>query len=246
MPVSPRGIELNLPDLPEVPISIGPGSGDPPNDRRKRRLRPWDLLNAWLPLLLAGGLALGTWWLVRNAPQALQDRASGPAREEPDYAMKGFRVQRYAADGRLRLQIEGRDLRHLPVSDQIVIDEATVRAVAPDGRQTVGTARQIVSDARGTDVLLQGGARVVGVTARGEAAEIEGEALQLYPKEERLRSNVPVRVRLGEDTLQAAGMEYTQRDGQLQLIGPMRVELAARAPPPPRKASARPVKRPRR
>jgi len=239
--VSPRGIELNLPDLPEVPISLGPGGVGPAQERRKRRLRPWDLLNAWLPLLLAAALALGTWWLVRNAPQALQDRSAGPAREEPDYVMQSFRIQRYATDGRLLLQLDGRELRHLPVSDQIVIDEATVRAVAPDGRQTVGTARQIVSDARGTDVMLQGGARVVGVTARGQAAEIEGEALRLHPKEERLRSEVDVRMRLGDDRLQAAGMDYTQRDGQLQLLGPMRVELAARASAPPARKATPPA-----
>jgi lipopolysaccharide export system protein LptC len=246
--MSPRGIELNLPDLPEVPISLGPIGDGPPQERRRRRLRPWDLINSWLPLLLAAALALGTWWLVRNAPQALQNRTAGPAREEPDYVMQGFRIQRYAEEGRLRLQIDGRELRHLPASDQIVIDQATVRAYAPDGRHTVGTASQIVSDARGTDVLLRGGARVVGVTTRGQAAEIEGEALRLYPKDERLRSEVDVRIRLGDDRLQAAGMDYTQRDGQLQLLGPMRIELAARAPaPPPRKAAApRPAKRARR
>lgn len=239
--MSPRGIELNLPDLPEVPISLGPGGGPAPQERRKRRLRPWDLLNSWLPLLLAAALALGTWWLVRNAPQALLDRPAGPAREEPDYVMQGFMIQRFATEGHLRLQIDGRELRHLPVSDQIVIDEATVRAHAPDGRRTVGTARQIISDARGSDVLLQGGARVVGVTGRGLPAEIEGEALRLYPKEERLRSEVDVRMRLGDDRLQAAGMDYTQRDGQLQLLGPMRVELAARASAPPARKAKPPA-----
>lgn len=28
----------------------------------------WDQLSIYLPVLLMGLLALGTWWLVRNAP----------------------------------------------------------------------------------------------------------------------------------------------------------------------------------
>ncbi len=248
--MSPRPIELNLPDLPEVPIALGPTDGGPGVDRRRRRLRPWDLLSAWLPLLLMGALALGTWWLVRHAPPPLESRVERAPREEPDYVMQRITLQRYTADGRLRLQIEGRELRHLPLSDRIEIDDPTVRAYAPDGREMVGTARQLVSDARGADVLLRGGARVVGTTAQGLPAEIEGEALRVHPREDRVSSDLAVRMRIGSDTVEAAGVDYNQRSGQVEFSGPMRAELAPRAPvakkppkpksPPPRRAKRSP------
>ena len=245
--MSPRPIELNLPDLPEVPIALGPTDGGAGVDRRRRRLRPWDLLNSWLPLLLMGILALGTWWLVRQAPPPLESRAERAPREEPDYVMQRITLQRYTAEGRLRLQIEGRELRHLPVSDRIEIDDATVRAYAPDGRETVGTARQLVSDARGADVLLSGGARVIGSTAQGLPAQIEGEALRVHPQEDRVRSDLPVRIRIGNDAVEAAGVDYNQRSGQVEFSGPMRAELAPRAPvaKKPAKQNSPPPQRPK-
>ena len=63
-------VELHLPDLPEVPLSLGP-AGPPPAP--VARALPWhlrlrDLLSAYLPLLLMALLALSTWWLVKNTP----------------------------------------------------------------------------------------------------------------------------------------------------------------------------------
>lgn len=228
--MSPRPLELSLPDLPEVPITLGPVDVGTPVERRRRRLRLGDVLGNALPLLLMGALALATWWLVRHAPPSLETRDARVPREEPDYVMQAVTLQRYTTDGRLRLQIEGRELRHLPLTDRIEIDEATVRAYTPDGRETVGTARRLIADAKGTDVLLSGGARIVGVTARGLPAEIEGEALRLFPKEERVRSDSPVRMRIGGDTVEAGGVEYTQRTGLFEMSGPMRAELGPRAP----------------
>ena len=228
--MSPRSIELSLPDLPEVPITLGPNDGGHPIDRRRPRLRPWDLLSSWLPLLLMGALALGTWWLVRHAPPSLESRAERAPREEPDYVMQRITLQRYTAEGRLRLQIEGRELRHLPASGHIEIDDATVRAYAPDGREMIGTARRLVSDAKGADVLLTGGARVTGTTAQGLPAEIEGEALRVHPRDDRVHSDSPVRLRVGGDTVQAAGIDYHQRSGQVEFSGPVQAELAPRAP----------------
>lgn len=244
--MSPRPIELSLPDLPEVPITLGPGGAAPAVERRRRRRRLGDLLGTWLPLLLMSGLALGTWWLVRHAPPPLESRADRAPREEPDYVMQRITLQRYTPDGRLRLQIEGSELSHLPLTDRFEIDDVTVRAYAPDGRETVGTARRLLADGRGTDVLLSGGARIVGVTARGLPAEIEGEALRLFPKEERVRSEVAVRLRVGGDLLEAAGIDYAQRSGLVEMSGPMRAELAPRAAPPPKakvgpRAQARPA-----
>ena len=55
-------------------------------------------------------------------------RAAAPPRHEPDYVMTGFVVQRFAADGTLRTQIEGDTLRHYPDDDTLEIDVARIRA----------------------------------------------------------------------------------------------------------------------
>lgn len=229
-PKAPRGIELTLPDLPEVPISLGPAAG---STRPEAAALPWPLrlreaLASALPLLLMVLLAVGSWWLVRNAPQPLEPRPPAASRVEPDYTMTGFMVQRFGADGRLRVQIEGRQLRHLPAAGRLEIEGATIRAFAPGGRETVATARQALADDKTTEVQLIGGARVQTRSNRGEDAVLEGERLLLYPQARRVRSDEAVRVRLGVDEFEATGLEYRQDTGVLELLGPMRGVFAPR------------------
>lgn len=231
-PKTSRGIELTLPDLPEVPISLGPAA---PGARPDQAQLPWpsrlrDALSAALPLLLMLVLAIGSWWLVRNAPQPLEPRPPAASRVEPDYTMTGFMVQRFGADGRLRVQIEGQQLRHLPAAGRLEIEQATIRAYAPDGRETVATAQRALADDKTTEVQLIGGARVQGRTASGQSALMEGEHLWLFPQERRLHSDQAVRVRLGEDEFQAAGLDYHEDTGAVELIGPLRVMFAPRSP----------------
>lgn len=234
-PKAPRGIELTLPDLPEVPISLGPAAG---GGRFGAAALPWPLrlreaLASALPLLLMVLLAVGSWWLVRNAPQPLEPRPAAATRVEPDYTMTGFMVQRFGADGRLRVQIEGRQLRHLPAAGRLEIEGATIRAFAPDGRETVAIARLALADDKTTEVQLIGGARVQARSSRGEDAVLEGERLLLYPQERRVFSDQAVRVRRGADEFEATGLEYRQDTGVLELLGPMRGVFAPRTKPSP-------------
>ena len=110
------GIEVNLPDLPELSIGLGPDDGPrltPGEAGLAHRRRPWgprlrDALTTYLPFLLMVILALGSWWLVKNSPGAPKStRAAVPA-GVPDYTLHGFTLQRYGKDGRLMLTLHGR------------------------------------------------------------------------------------------------------------------------------------------
>jgi lipopolysaccharide export system protein LptC len=224
------GIELNLPDLPEVPIQLGPTAGAPV----ARAPVPWgvrvrDVLTAYLPLLLMVLLALGTWWLVKNSPQPIKAREPAAARADPDYTMNGFEVQRFARDGRLKLRLEGRQLRHFPDTDRTEIDEVTIRAYAPDGRETVSTARRALANGDATEVQLLGGAQVRSRTPAGEPVAIDSEFLHLFTDTERVRTHLPVQVRVGPNDLRAGGLDFDNLAQLLELKPPMRGVFAPRA-----------------
>ena len=96
--VAAMSVELHLPDLPEVPISLGPGARRRRACRGRWHLRVRDALSAYLPLLLMALLALATWWLVKNSPQppGPRDRARRCA-ATPDYTMSDFSIDRFDA-----------------------------------------------------------------------------------------------------------------------------------------------------
>ena len=195
---------------------------------------PWpgrllDAASAYLPVLLMGLLALGTWWLIKSTPVPGGERAAVAPRHEPDYAMTNFLVQRFSADGAMRVQIEGDMLRHYPDTDTLEIDNARIRAIAPDSRVTLASAKRALSNGDASEVQLLGGALVVReAVASDEAIEFRGEFLHAFLSTERVRSHLPVTVKRGATEVRADGMEYDNLARVVELKGRM---VAVFAPP---------------
>jgi lipopolysaccharide export system protein LptC len=204
---------------------------------------PWparlvNLASAYLPLLLMVLLALGTWWLVKNTPLAEGGPVVAPPRHEPDYTMINFMVQRFAPQGPLRAQIEGDRMRHYPDTDTLEIDNPRIRAIAPDGRVTLATARQALSNGDASEVQLRGGAHVVReASAEDEAIEFRGEFLHAFLNTERVRSHLPVTVLRGRSEIHAAAMEYDNVARVVELKGRMRAVFMPPARPVARTAT---------
>ena len=227
-------------DLPPLPELLLPASPAPPHvphpadalERRSLR-RSWParitaLLSAYLPLLLMAVLALGTWWLVKNTPVPGEATSEAAPRHEPDYAMTNFTVQRFLPEGGLRLQVEGDALRHYPDTDTLEIDQARVRAWAPDGRMTLANANRALSNGDGSEVQLTGGARVMRQALAGDdAIEFKGEFLHAFFKTQRVLSHLPVTVTRGRSVLNADGLEYDNVKGVLLLKGRVRATFSA-------------------
>jgi lipopolysaccharide export system protein LptC len=220
-------VELHLPDLPEVPISLGP-----PDAPRARVSMPWhlrlrDSLSSYLPLLLMALLALATSWLVKNSPHAPSAEVTRPVSTDPDYTMDRFALERFDATGHLKLRIEGQTLRHFPATDRIEIEGASIRAIAPDGRVTLAHARRALGTGDGSELQLLGGAEVTSERSVGEALVMRGEFLHAFFITEQVRSHLPVEVQMGTTEVQASALEYDHPTRRLELKGPLRAVLPA-------------------
>ena len=240
-------LELHLPDLTEGSMALGPvpPRGLPPRPRLPWHQRWRERLATYLPLLLMGVLALGTWWLVKNTPPGDEPREAGAPREEPDYTMQNFVVERFGKDGRLKVRLEGDQLRHYADRDLIEVDRARMRAVSDDGRVTLARARRAVTNGDGSELQLIGDARVDSSGPRGEPVLFRGEFLHVFVNTERVRSHLPVVVTRDGSEIHAAGMDYDHLSGLLQLQGKMRaVLLPQQRPPSPAAPSAPPSKKP--
>jgi lipopolysaccharide export system protein LptC len=219
--------DLPRPDGGGLPVALGLSPV-------QRVQLPWhlqlrDLLSSYLPLMLMAVLALATWWLVKNSPRLAQPSEMSAPSAEPDYTMRQFAIERFDAAGRLKLRIEGDQLRHYPASDRVEIQAPRIRAISPDGRVTVAQALRAVGNGDGSEVQLIGDVDVRSEYRNGQTLLVRGEFLQAYFLTERLRSDQPVQVTLGDSEFKAAGLEFDNVAQRLDLRGPMRAELPPRA-----------------
>jgi lipopolysaccharide export system protein LptC len=220
------------------PLDPLPASGPqnpPPRPRQPLWWRLLQWLSAYLPLLLMALLALATWWLVQNTPRIAEPGEKAPARHEPDYLMERFTMQRFGSDGRVRVQLQGAQMRHYPDTDTYEIDGVTIRAEGTDGRITLASAQRALANGDATEVQLQGGARVVhGAEGSGAGApiEFESEFLHAFLATEQLRTHLPVRLLQGTSELRVGALDYDHLKRVARLGPPVRGRFM-----PPRRAA---------
>jgi len=198
---------------------------------------PWhwalrDALSAYLPALLMALLALATWWLVKNTPLPGEAPEPAPPRHEADYSMRSFTVQRFAKEGPLRVQIEGAVLHHFPDTDTLEIEEVRIRAIGPNGRLTLASARRAIANGDASEVQLVGGAQVTREPMGGEPAiRMTSEFLHAFLDRERVRSHLPVIVRRGATEIRADAFEYDHLSRVIDFRGRVRATIAPRSTP---------------
>lgn len=191
----------------------------------------WDRLSIYLPIILMGVLALGTYWLVRSTPVFEAHAPDQPPKHEPDYFMQKFSVKTFDAGGRLKSEIFGTEARHYPDTDVLEIDKVRIRSFSDKGHLTTATANQALANSDSSEVQLIGNALIV----RDEAVDPSGkkiprasyrsEFLHAYMDTERVKSHKPVELTRGEDRFTADSMEFDNIDQIMQLRGRVRGTL---------------------
>lgn len=194
-------------------------------------------------------MALGSYWLVRNAPSLAGPEKAAPVQHDADYFMRGFVVRSYLADGELSSELFGKEGRHFPDTDTFEIDQVRLRAVSESGLVTRSRADRGLSNADSTEVQLFGNAEVIreaGVDLKGNAVprlEFRGEFLHAYTDVERVSSDQPVTLLRGNDRFTADAMDYDNLSGIANLTGRVRGVLLPRPTGPAALPAATPMNR---
>ena len=197
----------------------------------ERMRRVWEIFSIYLPILLMGLLALGTWWLVRNAPKPIEQPQQRAISHEPDYYMRDFTIKSFDATGRLQSEIQGETLKHFMDTDTLEIQKARMRSISPDGRVTLATANRALSNSDGTEVQLFGD----GVVTREEfkktgakpvpPMQFKGEFLHVWPNEERVKSHLPVTLTRGPDQFTGDAMDFDNYSQVLNMRGDVKGQM---------------------
>ena len=188
-----------------------------------RKLLDW--LTIYVPVLLLGSLALGSYWLVKNTPLAQPPALEALPTHVPDYFMRNFGVRSYDANGKLTSEVFGTELRHYPDTDITDIDNARILSRREGRPLTVATAKRAITNGDGSQVQLVGNAHVVreaGVGSDGtalERLEIRSEFLHTFLSTEQVKSDKPVTIARGRDRFSGDALSYDNLEGVLELTG---------------------------
>ena len=198
-------------------------------------LGAWDRISVYLPIILMGLMAMGTYWLARNTPTIGPAAAQRAPTHDADYFMRRFSVKTFDAAGRLKSEVYGTEARHYPDSDTLEIDQPRIRSFNTRGELTVATARRALSNADGSEVQLFGNAVVTREATNGEHGrprlEFRGEFLHAFVDVERVLSNKPVELTRGDTRFTADSLEFDNVNQVLELRGRVQGTLVPRSAP---------------
>ena len=197
----------------------------------RRVLRTWDQVSIYLPVVLMGALALGTYWLVRNSPVFSAQEAAKVAKNDIDYFMRNFTVKSFGETGQLKSEIHGVEGRHYPESDTLEIDKPRILSISDAGRPVTSTGNRALSNGDGSEVQLFGNARVVREAVAGTDGkvlprmEFQGEFLHAFVNEERVKSHLPVTLIRGADKFSGDTFAFDNLTGIAVLKGRVKGQL---------------------
>lgn len=189
----------------------------------------WDRVSIYLPLMLMGLLALGSWWLVRSTPTLQANAPEAAPRHEPDYYMNRFAIRSFDPKGQHKHEITGAKAVHFPDTDTLEISQVRVQSFSANGEVTTATAERGLANADGSEVQLFGNAHVVREPGSGTPAqapsEMRSDFLHLFTQTERVRTHRPIVLLRGNNRLQADAMDYDNLSQLLTLRGHVRAEV---------------------
>lgn len=197
----------------------------------------WDRVTIYLPVILMGFMALGTYWLAQNSPLPSAGHEKGQATHDPDQFMRGFSIKTFDPAGRLKSEVYGTEARHYPDTDTLEIDQPRIRAFNEKGEVTTATARKAISNADGSEVQLLGNAVVArdaskdGDGRERPRLELRSEFLQAYLNTEKVKTNKPVEITRGTDRFTADSLDFDNIDQVLDLRGRVNGVLGSRPAP---------------
>lgn len=176
-------------------------------------------------------VSLGSFWLVQVMERSALDMRPDPNRNLPDYIVDRFSFVRLGADGQPAYIVSGDKLTHLPVGDSSLIEQPRMRnlsATQPPMETRADLAR---IDQDNTRVQLTGDVHVERAASPSlQGMDLKTEALTVFPESDRMETDRPVRVELGQSVMTGVGMKANNATRQIDVSQRLQITY----PPAPR------------
>ncbi|WP_338770108.1 LPS export ABC transporter periplasmic protein LptC [Massilia sp. METH4] len=182
------------------------------NQRTAHRYR----LSIGMMLALFG--ALGSFWLVQMMDRAGGEMEAGIKVDEPDYIVERFSFVRMTKTGQPSYIISGDKLTHRPSDDSSEVEKPVVRSLSGDKPPMDIRAERARVDQDNARVTLTKNVNIHRAAApNARDMTLTTEKLTIYPDEDRMETDQPVRMQSGGATATGVGMQANNATRQLQL-----------------------------
>ncbi len=171
------------------------------------------------PLVLAGLMALLTFWIYRTVEQQ-GPKNDGSNRHDPDYIMQNFVTTQTDTDGKLRYMLAASKMTHYPDNDSTILElpKFTQYAVDKPYTKIKGKLANVSSDGEEIEVIDD---VVVVRQATADKGEMQvlTDKLVIFPNEDLAKTDRPVVIKQAPKTvIHATGMIYDKNKKTLQLL----------------------------
>lgn len=173
----------------------------------------------WLPLVLAGLLALLGIWLnqLTHRPVVVDN---GGFAHEPDTIIENFSALAFSRDGRPLHRLSAERLTHYMDDDTTVLDMPRFSVLDRDSARSDVTAKRGQVSSNGQHVHFLGD---VQVTRRSQGAPspltLETEYLWITPDAGIMRTDKPVTLRQGRSVINAGSLLANNQSKEVSLSG---------------------------
>jgi lipopolysaccharide export system protein LptC len=169
-----------------------------------------------LAVLIA--LALGSFWVLQVMRSG---NASGPddaVSAKADYYVDNFVYVKMALDGSARYSIAGKRMEHYPINDSFKVQTPLIhnldKAKPP---MLLRSDRALIED-NNSKIHMYGNAYAQrDPTAKSQKLTVSSEYLLLLPDDDKVTSDKPVRITLGDSVLDGTGMVASNAELKLEL-----------------------------
>jgi lipopolysaccharide export system protein LptC len=192
----------------------------------KRTAHRWRLIGT----MLAGTFfAFGSFWMLQlmERGEEFNPEAAG---NEPDYIVEKFSFVRMSAEGKPRYLFYGAKLTHLPLGDASDVELPVLKSLAADAPpMTVNAQRgRIHHDDDKVELIGQVDIqRAASPTTR--YLRLQTDALTVFTDEDRMETDRPVNMVLGDSTVTATGMKANNATRRIELQGRGRLVIPPKA-----------------
>jgi lipopolysaccharide export system protein LptC len=173
------------------------------------------------PIVVVGGLAAYTWWLVQSTPSLGSGRGLKAPSTVPDYVLQQAVIERFDEEGTRVSVLRGDRMSHVVQGDRLTVEQPRMVGLDADGQKV--NAQASLGHYRATDEQLDllGQAHVVlhGDGNKRGAITFDGESLSVDVHQRLMSSTQPVRITRSDGVVQGSAMRHDGNTGVTDLSG---------------------------